>query len=265
MIGKIMRRLTALLALGIMLTAAGTVRAAPIMYVHDSTGNLATVNVQTGQVNLIGNLGVVLTDIAFDPSGNLYGVSFTALYSVNKANAQTTLIGNHSITGANALVFAGDGTLYSAGTSTTNLYTINVATGVGTSLGSMGFASGGDLAFNSGNLYLASAASTLVLIDLLNLSNTTQIGAFGVPSVFGLATGDDGVLYGVAGTQIFSVNTATGAATNPVNYGGQGLGTAFGQAFFTESGAEPEPVPTPAPLALLVTGLALMRLVRRNG
>lgn len=70
--------------------------------------------------------------------------------------------------------------------------------------------------------------------------------------MFGLATGDDGTLYGVAGTNVYTINTTTGAATNPVSFAGQGLGQAFGQSFFTEAGAVPEP----GALALISIALA---------
>ena len=239
--------------------------AAPIMYVDDSNGVLATVDVDTGNVNVIGSMGVQMTDIAFDPSGNLYGLSFGALYSINRTTAAATFIGNHGVPGGNALVFAADGTLYAAGTSGTSLFTINPASGATTNLGNMGFASGGDLAFHDGNFYLASTSNQLVLIDLGNLSNTAAVGPFGVSNVFGLATGDDNVLYGVAGTQIFTVDTTTGAATNPVDYSGQGLSTAFGQSFFTESGAPPpDAVPVPATLALLGVGVSMLAFARRG-
>lgn len=243
--------LGAALAAGI---AAPAALAAPIMHVHDSTGVLGTVDVTTGTANVIGNMGVVMTDIAFSPTGALYGLTFTGLYSINPTTAAATFIGNHNVPGGNALVFGTDGTLYAAGFNSTSLFTVNPSTGATTSLGVTGFASGGDLAFFAGDLYLASSASQLVKIDLGNVANTVLVGAFGVGGVFGLATGDDGNLYAVAGTSIYTVNAATGAATNPVNFGGQGLGSAFGQSFFTESGATP--VPEPVSLALFGLGLA---------
>ena len=68
--------------------------AVPIMHVHDSSGNLGTVDAQTGDVNLIGNMGVVLADIAFDPLGNLFGIDSFYLYSINPLTAATSLIGH---------------------------------------------------------------------------------------------------------------------------------------------------------------------------
>jgi hypothetical protein len=150
----------------------------------------------------------------------------------------------------------------------TLLRTINPATGASSVVGNMGFASGGDLAFNAGNFYLASTLSQLVQVNP-STGAGTLVGSFGVPSVFGLATGDDGGLYAVANRNVYTVDTATGAATFLSTFNNLALGSAFGQSFFTESGApdpdpDPTPVPEPASLILLVTALGTGGLVRRR-
>lgn len=243
--------------------------AAPVMWIHDSAANLARVDVATGDVTSVGNMGIVMTDIAFDPSGNLYGVSFTDLYRINRDTAAATSIGSLGVGGMNALVFGSDGTLYGAAFNNQNLYTVNPTTGQATSLGSTGFSSGGDLAFFGGELYLADSSSRLVRIDIDTPADSDLIGSFGFGSVFGLATGNDGVLYGVGNTQIFSVNVATGAGTLVSNYAGQGLGQAFGQSFVTEAGAPEEPppagVPLPSTLVLLLAAASFaMRATPRD-
>ena len=257
-------------SLSILLLAASVIwstsaQALPNLWVSDGSGTLGTVDVATGNVSVIGNMGVTMTDLAFDPSGKLYGISFTNLYQINATNGQASLVGSLGLTGANALVFGTDGTLYAAANNTTNLYSINAVTGAATGLGSTGFSSAGDLAFNGGNLFLSSTTDQLVQVGL-NPVTGSAVGPFGVSNVFGLGTelanGGNGILYGISGTQILSVNTATGAATALIDYGGKGLGASFGAAFFSEAGAGSTPPPPPGavpePASLFLLGAALV-------
>src|SRR5436305_498756 len=108
-------------------------QATPVIYIDDSDGILGKVDVPTGNVTVIGNMGVVLTDIAFAPNGDLYGLSFTNLYKINATNANVTLIGLTGVSDANSLVFGADGKLYAAGIVSKNLYQVNPITGVATS------------------------------------------------------------------------------------------------------------------------------------
>ena len=234
------------------------------LWIDDSDGNIGTVDVATGTTTVIGNAGVVLTDIAFDPLGNLFGVSFTNFYSISKATGAATSIGalGAGIHAANALVFRSDGTLYLADSITTDLYTVNTGTGAATSLGSTGFSSSGDLAFNGGDLYLSATTDQLVRIDLNNLASSAAVGSFGVSSVLGLATADNGLLYGVSGAQVFSVDTSTGAGTLVTNYEGGALLSAYGSAFFTEAGAT---VPEPGTLSLVGLAFAGFFTSRKRG
>jgi hypothetical protein len=243
-----MMRKTGILAITLLVIACGTgtARAGQILWIDDAFGNIGTVDVSTGASTVIGNSGVNLTDIAFDPHGNLYGVSFTSLYTINTSNAHATLVGNLGDIvsgGANALVFAPDGTLYAASSLSADLFTVNPATGAATAVaGSLRVGSAGDLAFNGGNLFETSRSNTLIRVDNLpGPVSGTIVGPLGFPDVLALATGSDGVLYGAEGTQLLRINTSTGAATRLINYFGNALAGANGATVFPEVSAVPEP------------------------
>ena len=62
-------------AVPLMNLGAGIAHAVPVMHVDDAVGNLGTVDVATGSASVIGNMGVTMTDIAFSPTGQLFGVT----------------------------------------------------------------------------------------------------------------------------------------------------------------------------------------------
>ena len=243
-------------------SAAIAAHAAPTLWVSTGGAGLATVDVATGATSFIGNTSVALTDIAFNPSGDLYGISFSSLYKVNSSTGATTLVGSlGSVVGtANALVFGSDGTLYMAGSS---LYTVNTLTGAASAIGSIGYQSGGDLAFIGSELYMASSGNQLIDVDTTSGAGAL-IGNLGVGSMFGLATPDNVNLYGVAGQSVYLVNTASGAATFQSTFAPTLSGGAFGLAFVTEAGGGNN-VPEPGTLALVSLALLGPAAGRRRG
>ncbi len=242
--------------------AAIAAHAAPILWVSTGGAGLATVDVATGATSSVGSTNVVLTDIAFSPSGDLYGISFSSLYKVSASTGATTLVGSlGSVNGtANALVFGSDGTLYMAGSS---LYTLNTLTGAASAIGSIGFQSGGDLAFIGDELYLASDRNQLIQVNTAT-GVGTLIGNLGVGNMYGLATPDNVNLYGVAGQNVYLVDTASGAAALQSTFDPLLSGGAFGLAFLTEAGGGGT-VPEPGTLALLSVAVLGVAAARRRG
>jgi hypothetical protein len=225
-------RFAAMLWLSAMMPAAS---AEPVLWICDDQGKIGKVDVATGKVTLVGDTGVVLTDIAFDPEGKLFGVSYDTFYRIDEATGSSRAIGSLGPTGINALVFSTTGTAYAMGNGGDDLYQIKTRTGAARSIGRVRLGgSAGDLAFHDGRLYLASSSSRLVRVKPSPVGGTA-VGRFGVASVFGLVHGDDGVLYAVAGTSIYSVDPDTGAATFVVDFGGKGLSNANGAASANEA------------------------------
>jgi hypothetical protein len=163
---------------------------APILYVDDSAGRLGTINLHTQETAVVGSLGVVLTDIAFSPTGSLFGVSPIGLWQIDPETAATQYIGDNGFFGLllmNALGFDNDGRLYAAAANSTLLYEVNPTTGLATPVADMGVLSTGDLVFDdTRNLYLSGNDSNLYAIDR-DTGQGTWIGPFGFSEVLGLA------------------------------------------------------------------------------
>jgi len=277
-------RLSATL-LTLALAQAATGASAATMFVSDASSTLGYVDTDTGNVTVVGTLGddTKITDIAFDPLGRLFGISYNSFYQINPKTGQSTLIGSHGIGGANALVY-GNGKFYTAGQDADELYTIDPdfssLSGSSVNYSSVGriitseelngYPSAGDLAFIGGELFFATIYASLVKINLSNTMQSTLIGEFDSSNfdIFGIATDGDSGLFGVAGTDIFSVNSSDATTTDLVSFAGKGLGQAYGMSFFGEAGASGPPptvsaVPVPLSAAFLLTALAALALRRK--
>jgi hypothetical protein len=229
------------------------------LWIDDEEGNLGTVDLSTGSVTIIGNtgLGSNLADIAFTSNGTLYGITDDALYSISTTTAQPTLVGDVSAGGGELYGLVGDGNdLLAASRASPDLFEISLSpfsvTDLTNSSSTAGYCAG-DLAFSAdgGSVYeslisgdlqdnvISSGTVTSTIIGPLETAGGSPNG-----QVLGLATGDDGVTYGVYDQEVYTVDTSTGSLTPLLSYSGSNLGYAFGTAFITEAtpgGAVPEP------------------------
>lgn len=218
---------------------------APVVYVCDAVGHLATIDLNAKTVKVIGVMKVkgttktvVLTDIGFaPPNKTLYGLSFTQLYKVDPATAVLTKVGTGlGPTGINALTFSKPTTTKptqavaaSYKSNESGFFTINLTTGKATKTGpNGGFASAGDFAWSGTHLYFAAngpQASNSRLVNYNYASNpvTYTSHTVNLTYLFGLAVVQPGVLIGFAGTKAYRLTPSTGAASLVFDFTGKGL------------------------------------------
>ncbi len=212
------------------------------LYVVDVGGVLGAVDVHSGAVTVIGDTGIVFTDIAFDPQGRLFGLTVDRFYEIDPATGAATDLGLHGLPEANALVAGvdpGAPGLFAAGSYDTWLYTIDPNSARATPYRDVGYSAWGDLAFLDDALYMTAWGQNLVRLDLSNTGPATLVGSFGSLNFYGMDT-LDGVLYGTAGTCIYTLDATTATATVVSDYAGQGLGAAWGAAAPPPGPAQPD-------------------------
>ena len=195
------------------------------IYAHSET-DLYVVNPSGWTVTRVGAFGSgdSMTDIAVTPDGRLYGISFSALYSINKTTARATLIASVPGASNNGLTFLPDGNLL-ASDSTGERKRINPTTGAVTGIGNFGqsLSSAGDLvAIANGTMYGVSSTSAggggasgnnvLLRIDT-GTGRAVVVGPIGFGSVWGLAYVGARVIGFTTAGQIIEINPQTGAGT----------------------------------------------------
>jgi hypothetical protein len=188
---------------GRMLLAVG-----PFLHTHNEN-ELAVVDSSDGSLQVLGTMrGFQATDsrmadIAFSPTGRLYGVTRDWLYEINPATAQLFAVGRHNITNANSLVFSADGTLQAMSRNSADLFRITLSAD-GTAISSVttratlsGFPAGegaeGDIAFMEQDLVVATTDNRLIWYrfdvnpDRPRVVRDLNLTALGVDNFFGLA------------------------------------------------------------------------------
>jgi len=172
------------------------------------TGQLYTVDTDTGAMTLIGSSGIGWQGLAYDDdSGKMYATNAYSLYEVNMATGAGTLIGAHTLSSLMIDIAFGNGVLYGHDIGNDAIYTINTATGACTLLGSTGiacnYAQGMEYDKNNNKLYLAAytTSGALYEVNLLNgyctliggFQSGAEIDAFAIPYAGG---GDQPIAWG---------------------------------------------------------------------
>jgi len=190
----------------------------------NSSTDLYRVDPTTFAVTRIGSFGVSsMTDIAVTPSGELYGITFGALYRIDKNTARATFVASLSGGGNNGLTFLTNGSLLaSAGSG--DVTSINPTTGANSAVGSFGngLSSSGDLVAVGNVMYGISSTTAgggdasddnvLLTVDTAT-GRATVVGPIGFGRVWGLAYVRKKVIAFATSGQIIQIDPLTGRGT----------------------------------------------------
>lgn len=232
-------------------------------YLSTSAGQVGTVDTATGVFTPITNSAPTFTDIALSSSNQLFGNTFSQLYSINTTTGASSPIGNLAVGDLNALGFSNSNVLYGAGIDG-SFYTINTSSGVASLVAKIpGFASSGDIAYNpSTNTFLATSATGTAtgtgdeLFSITPTGTATDIGKIGFGSVYGLVI-NNGTLFGyTANNQQLIINPTTGAGTLDRTVTGVS-GQIFGGANAPSQGTTSVPEPSEVLGILALGGIGL--------
>jgi IPTL-CTERM motif len=235
-----------------------------------TTSNLLIIDTATGATTSVGPIGQALTGMAYN--GTMYGVTngnsacSRCLISINLTTGAGTVIGPVGLT-ISELEFGANGTLYGWSESNDVLASINTTTGAGTEIPGSGLSTSGDgMALVGGVMYVMPEgdSGTYYIVNTTTgattLAGTLTNAPFPGTNVSAAAVDPgSGVVYaayqnfGVAPSNLVTVNMATGVATN---VGSTAL-MLDALAFAPAAGAASGPVPTLSEWALLIMALLI--------
>jgi hypothetical protein len=202
------------------------------VYAHTAT-SLYRVDPDTYAATKVGDFGLsileIMTDLAIDANGNLVGVSFSSVYSIDATTGKATQLSSGSLlTQFNGLSFV-PGTsgeiLIGTDNANGNIYQVNSTTGATNVIGSMGgsFVSSGDVVSvdGFGTVQTVPGTSHDVLVRLAPGTYTaTPIGTnTGFDKIYGLGFWK-GKVFGFTYTgQIITIDPTTGVGTQVASGG----------------------------------------------
>ncbi|GAB5443517.1 MAG: hypothetical protein Fues2KO_38660 [Fuerstiella sp.] len=207
-------------------------------YVSDIEGILGVVEVPKGEVTLLGDMGVVMTDIAIATNGGFYGVTDSELYRINPDTAKATLVGQLGIGEVTSLDFGPEDTLYAV--RQRSVYTIDINTGEATFYANMDHTADGDIAFQGNTMFVSTAAKELVTFDIETLQQRI-LGPITDETIPAMDfVGDE--LIGVYSKQLLSIHSRSGEGFLGPQHFGAPLSRATGAAFGNPRNVPPPPV-----------------------
>ena len=150
---------------------------AQLLYAISDDEELYRLDLSNCSTELITPVDLRMTDIAFHPNGNLYGIRFSGeILQIDMETGETDLIYTFTseLPRFNSLTISIDEVIYAAMTNG-DLFSFDLTTNSEEFIGNAGYGANGDLTFYQGNLYLGATETRIVLIDRNELSNNSVV------------------------------------------------------------------------------------------
>lgn len=171
-----------------------------VIYVNAEGEQLYRYDVANCTYELVVNIEQISTisDIAFHPNGNLYGItSFGQLVGIDTLTGSLSLVNNFPfdfdlLIEYTSLTIDANGVAYTSDIDG-ELRTYDFSNGSSLSLGNTGYPAAGDLTFYEGNLYVSTSDDEIVQIDIDNPANSNVIISVpGFTNLFGFVSNWEG-------------------------------------------------------------------------
>ena len=202
------------------------------IWAHTGT-TLYTVDPTSFDLNKVGDFNGPedMTDLAVTPDGNIYTVSRTGVYSVDRTTGKALTIATSIASSNVALTFRLDGTLLAADQAG-NVIVIDTTNGSTTTVGNYStnksYDTAGDLvAVADGTMYgvstkapgVSSTSNVLIKVNT-STAKATTVGPIGYTGVFGTAYSAGRVLAFTKTGQIIQIDPSTGDGTLVATHAG---------------------------------------------
>ncbi len=233
----------------------------PYLHVHN-VDQLAVVDAANGTFDTVHRMTGFqdedrsMNDIAFSPTGRLYGVSRDWLYEIQPVTGELTPLGKHGIENVTSLVFRPDGSLQAMGRSQPNLYKLTITDTTLESVVTLATlsdlnstqGSNGDITYYLGDLLVATTDNRLIRYrfdispDRPRVIQQIDLSPLGISDVYGLATVNSNRLYATAGASVYQLDISNPQApvATEIPVVDTNFGDLRGAAYYAEAGG---PVP----------------------
>ncbi|MDX1694984.1 MAG: hypothetical protein R3208_14555 [Ketobacteraceae bacterium] len=205
------------------------------LWIVDATTQLGRIDVKTGDVQLIGKVGISMREIGFDNQGRLLGMNGSDVYKINPSNGALAMIGGtsdepsrtHSFAVRQSQVARGSNVLSFGQNTTPSMIPAEKADSDRTDA---------DIAFELARLFMklrSDNKENMVQLAVID-GKSMEIGVFGYGTIYGRAKSHLN-LFHLNDPMIYTTDSTTGNTTSIAEHPRNRLASSWNAAVCSES------------------------------